>query len=144
MMLERGHDPRVQPDPVLRHGEPTNAWVGTDRTSETGNGQVSQYLPRFVQRYGSLEACPEELLLWFHRVPLSYRLKSGKTVMQHFDESYRSGPQRVNSMIEAWNSLTRRIPADIHQRVLERLNMQLAEAEMWRDSCAAYWATKAG
>jgi len=44
------------------------------------NASIEQYHPPVAERYGNIETCPEEYLLWFHRVPWDYRVKSGNTL----------------------------------------------------------------
>ncbi len=51
--------------------------IGVDRTVATGTGYTSQYHSPNAEMYESLESCPDELLLFFHHVPYSHRLKSG-------------------------------------------------------------------
>src|SRR6185369_1413899 len=57
--------------------------VGMDRTVATGIGYAGQYRPAVARRFESLSTCPEALLLWFHHVPWTYRLSSGKTLIQY-------------------------------------------------------------
>mgnify|MGYP002508773981 CR=1 FL=1 len=41
--------------------------------------------------YEDIKTCPEELLLFFHHVPYTYRLKTGKTLIQHIYDSHFEG-----------------------------------------------------
>ncbi|RYZ48253.1 MAG: alpha-glucuronidase, partial [Chitinophagaceae bacterium] len=47
--------------------------IGFDRT-KTGSNAVAQYAPELAARYGNIETCPEEYLLWFHHVPWDHKL----------------------------------------------------------------------
>ena len=56
--------------------------IGVDRSS-TGTGYAQQYNEPNASMYENMDTCPEELLLFFHHVPYSYQLKTGKTLIQH-------------------------------------------------------------
>src|SRR5690606_20931534 len=60
-----------------------NKGIGVNRTVASGTGYTSQYEPEHAARYESLDTCPDELLLFFHHVPYTHVLHSGKTVIQH-------------------------------------------------------------
>jgi alpha-glucuronidase len=42
-----------------------------------------------------VETCPEEYLLWFHHLPWTYRLHSGRTLWQGLCDKYDEGVRRV-------------------------------------------------
>ena len=72
--------------------EPASAWI---ERSATGTGFVSQYMP--ARRSAASSHCastPDELLLFFHHVPYTHVLRSGKTVIQHIYDSALSGRGR--------------------------------------------------
>ncbi len=56
-----------------------------DRTVATGTGYIGQYPPAVAAMYTSLKTCPDNLLLFMHHVPYTYRLHTGKT--RHSDSS---------------------------------------------------------
>src|SRR5690606_7312333 len=62
--------------------------LGFDRTA-TGSNAVSQYYPPLDSIYGNMTSCPENLLLWFHHVPWTHSMKSGRTLWDelcfHYD-----------------------------------------------------------
>ena len=64
-----------------------------DRTVASGTGFVGQYSPQVARMYESLATAPDELLLFFHHVPYTYLLHSGKTVIQHIYDSHYQGAQ---------------------------------------------------
>ena len=70
--------------------------VGMDRTVATGTGFIGQYRPgggaRFTNRW---QTCPDELLLFLHHVPYTYKLHSGKTVIQYIYDSHYEGAEAV-------------------------------------------------
>ncbi len=130
----------MMPTPAARQNfhRATHTGVGYDRTRD-GSGYVDQYHQPVADIFNSLETCPEELLLWFHHVPYTHQLKSGKSLIQTFYDSYYQGVQQVEAMIEKWQGLEGQIDAQRYAHVLERFNMQLDWAVIWRDTCVKYF-----
>lgn len=112
--------------------------IGVDRTPE-GTGYTRQYQEQNAAMYESMENCPEELLLFFHRVQYDHKLKSGKTLIQHIYDTHFEGVELVEEMIEKWNSLKGKIPEDVFERVSERFDMQMESAIEWRDRINTYF-----
>ena len=52
--------------------------LGFDRTA-TGSNAVAQYFPTVRDRYASRVTVPDSVLLWFHRVPWTYRTHTGRS-----------------------------------------------------------------
>ena len=69
--------------------------VGMERTVAKGTGYIGQYRPAVAKLYESLEACPDDLLLFLHHVPYTYKLHSGKTVVQHLYDSHYESAESV-------------------------------------------------
>ncbi|MNZ66567.1 Xylan alpha-(1-_2)-glucuronosidase [compost metagenome] len=115
-----------------------------DRTQATGTGYAGQYEPMHAKRYESLEACPDELLLFFHHVPYTHRLKSGQTVIQHIYDNHFNGVSRVEYWMKRWAELEGLIDEARHSHVAERLNEQLESAKEWRDIINTYFWRKSG
>ncbi len=76
--------------------------IGMDRTVATGTGYIGQYPPEVQKLYESLANCPDNLLLFFHHVPYTYVLHSGKTVIQHVYDSHYDGADRARDFIAQW------------------------------------------
>ena len=102
--------------------------IGVDRTVRTGSGFTGQYGDERAARYEDPGRCPDELLLFFHHVPYTHRLKSGKTVIQHIYDSHFDGADGVDWLIEAWSSLEDRIDPGRFENVRARLELQRANA----------------
>ncbi len=117
--------------------------LGVDRTYN-GTGFVGQYHEPNASMYNDMETCPEELLLFFHHVPYTYQLKSGKSLIQHIYDSHFEGVEQVEEMIRAWESLDGKIDADVHRTVSERFQRQLLNAKEWRDQVNSYFYRKSG
>ncbi|HET7218478.1 MAG TPA: alpha-glucuronidase family glycosyl hydrolase [Vicinamibacterales bacterium] len=112
--------------------------IGFDRTMK-GDKAVGQYFPPVRDRFDSLETCPEEFLLWFHRVPWDYRLKSGKTLWAGLCEKYTEGARQAAAMQATWTALEGHVDAQRHKEVAERLAIQVADAATWRDHILEYF-----
>ena len=118
--------------------------IGVDRTVKFGTGYAGLYYPENAEKYESLEKCPEELLLFFHRVPYTYRLKSGKTLIQHIYDTHFEGVEEVEEMIRDWQRLKGKIDEEAYLHVMERFNIQLEHAKEWRDVINSYFYRKSG
>ncbi|WP_123043292.1 alpha-glucuronidase family glycosyl hydrolase [Cohnella candidum] len=118
--------------------------IGVDRTAGTGTGYASQYHPPQSARYESLADCPDELLLFFHHVPYTHVLKSGKTVIQHIYDSHFEGAEQAADLLAQWNSLEGRIDEGCFRQVRERLIHQEEHAREWRDVINTYFYRKSG
>jgi len=121
-----------------------NHAIGVDRTVKFGTGYAGQYYPENAEKYESMEKCPEELLLFFHRVPYVYRLKSGKTLIQHIYDTHFEGVEEVEEMIKAWQGLREKIDKETYLHVEERFKIQLEHAKEWRDVINSYFYRKSG
>lgn len=122
--------------------------VGVDRTRATGTGFTGQYRGPWRDTYESLADCPDELLLFFHHVPYSHVLHSGKTVIQHIYDTHFEGVEEVARMQESWAAASDCVDAGMspqfHQRVSDRLAEQLRSASEWRDQINTYFLRKSG
>ncbi len=117
--------------------------IGVDRTDK-GTGYVRQYHEPNASRYNAIHTCPEELLLFFHHVPYTHELSTGKTVIQHIYDTHFEGVEEVCKMIEVWEDLRDNIPTRIYENVRERMERQLQNACEWRDQVNSYFYRKSG
>jgi len=118
--------------------------IGVDRTVAAGTGFAGKYLPPNSTIYEDPKTCPEELLLFFHRIPYKYMLKSGVTLIQHIYDSHFEGAKRAAGLVERWKSLEGRIDPHCFSRVLARLEEQASHACEWRDVINSYFFRKSG
>jgi alpha-glucuronidase len=118
--------------------------VGVDRTAATGTGYAAQYRSELSAMFESLELCPEELLLFFHHVPYSYRLRKGETLIQHIYDSHFEGAERAAAMLEAWKKLEGSIDPTVYASSLSRFEHQKEQAALWRDVVNTYFYRKSG
>jgi alpha-glucuronidase len=112
--------------------------IGMDRTIATGTGFVGQYPPAVQKLYESLANCPDNLLLFFHHVPYTYVLHSGKTVIQHIYDSHYEGAERARDFVSQWKALEGHVDEDRYNDILARFQYQAGEAVVWRDAVCAW------
>jgi alpha-glucuronidase len=113
--------------------------LGFDRSS-TGSDAVSQYPRLFADEVNNLETCPDEFVLWFHHVPWTYRLHSGRTLWQELCHRYDSGVKYVGEvMIPTWQKLELYVDGQLFDDVSRRLQTQYKDARWWRDACLLYF-----
>jgi len=120
------------------------AGIGKDRTAASGTGFVAQYRAPVAARFESLETCPDELLLFMHRVPYAHLLKSGKTVIQHIYDSHYQGAREAGRFVQQWEGLQGRIDGPRYQAVLRRLQYQSGHAQLWRDAVCIWFLHTSG
>jgi alpha-glucuronidase len=123
--------------------------IGVDRTVATGTGYAGLYGSPHADQFESLQTCPDELLLFFHHVPYTHVLHSGKTVMQHIYDTHFAGVERVEQMVLRWAGLSGAVDSgllddDAYTNVSTRLGEQLRSAREWRDQVNTYFLRKSG
>jgi alpha-glucuronidase len=117
--------------------------IGIDRT-ENGTGYCSQYNEPLASMYADPKRCPEELLLFFHRIEYDYVLSSGKTLLQHIYDTHFEGAKEAELFLTLWKELEGLIEEDTYQRTLSRLIHQKDHAKEWRDVINSYFYRKSG
>jgi alpha-glucuronidase len=118
--------------------------IGMDRTVATGTGYVAQYPPEVARVFESVATTPDELLLFFHHVPYTQMLHSGKTAIQHIYDSHYEGAERAQQLVEQWKSLKGRVDDERYAVVLERLEYQAGHAIVWRDAICNWFQRMSG
>jgi alpha-glucuronidase len=112
--------------------------IGYDRTG-TGSAAVEQYRSPLRESWADPAQVPEDLLLWFHRLPWDYRLRSGRTLWDELVLHYTHGAAEARGLEERWASLAGRIDPERHRAVLAKLQQQAGEAGQWRDRILRYF-----
>ena len=136
-MPENARAPRSDWTAVYYHRAAADG-IGFDRTKR-GSKAVEQYFPPVCDLFDNLVTCPEKFLLWFHRCPWDYRMKSGKMLWEDLCEKYYSGAERASGMQGTWQSLANRIDSRRHREVADRLAIQVADSAKWRDHILQYF-----
>ncbi len=115
--------------------------IGVDR-SDKGTGYAQQYYEPNASVYNDPEKCPEELLLFFHHIPYTWKLKSGQTLIQYIYDSHFEGEAEAEQLAADWNSLKDVVDSEMFARVAERFELQVANAKEWRDQVNSYFFRK--
>lgn len=117
--------------------------IGFDRT-ETGSNAVEQYHEEVEAKFRNVETTPEDYLLWFHHVPWTHEMKSGKTLWEELVQKYYFGVEQVRLMQEEWDSIEPFIDEQRFQHVKSLLKIQEKDAIRWRNSCVLYFQSLSG
>ncbi len=104
--------------------------VGIDRT-DRGTGYVSQYPEALQQRYADPSQCPDSLLLFFHRLPYTFVMKDGRSLIQRIYDDHFEGAELAGKLKLALESLP--FPEPDRSEILRRAELQIQNAENWRD-----------
>jgi alpha-glucuronidase len=118
--------------------------VGMDRTVATGTGFIGQFQPEAAKMYESLNTCPDDLLLFMHHVPYTYKLHSGKSVIQYIYDSHYDGAESAEGYVRDWKSLQGRVDEQRFREILSSLEYQAGAAELWRDAVAGWFHKTSG
>jgi alpha-glucuronidase len=94
--------------------------------------------------YESPAKTPDELVLFFHHVPYTYQLHSGKSVIQHVYDSHYDGADQVAESVREWKTLKGKIDKQRYDDVLARLEYQAGHAVVWRDAICNYFLRLSG
>ena len=117
--------------------------IGFDRTRK-GSGNVDQYNEPLASMFNDIETCPEELLLWFHRIPWDHRMKSGRTFWDEMCHRYDRGIKKVREYQKIWESVRPYVDSERWEAVRDKLVIQESDARWWRDACVQYFGEFSG
>lgn len=123
--------------PIYYHKADT-AGIGFDRSSN-GTDAVGQYRSPYCELYDNLSTCPEEYLLWFHHLPWTHKMLSGRTLWEEMQYLYNSGVEDVEGYVAKWDAMKPYVDNRRWEETSERLEMQLENAKEWRDTCLGYF-----
>jgi alpha-glucuronidase len=118
--------------------------IGMDRTVATGTGYIGQYPPELAAEYESLKTCPDALMLFMHHVPYTYRLHSGKTVIQHVYDSHYEGAAIAATYAPGWMRLEGKVDPAEYAMVLKLFTFQAGHAIVWRDAVNDWFHAMSG
>ncbi|ERS95707.1 hypothetical protein HMPREF1624_07782 [Sporothrix schenckii ATCC 58251] len=139
------------PSPASQDGNGWGQWtradsqgIGMDRTVATGTGNAGQYHAAVAAVFEDVRQTPDDLLLWFHHVPYTHVLRSGKTVIQHFYDAHYAGAATVQTFPARWAALRGKIDDARFAHVAFKLAYQAGHALVWRDSVCRFYRTLSG
>jgi len=124
------------------HRADANA-IGIDRTS-SGTGYTDQYSKKNAALFADPSTCPENLLLFFHRLRYDFIMKNGQTLLQNIYDTHFEGYDEAASMLEEWKGLKGSLENEVYESVLSRFERQLLNAREWRDQINTYFWRKTG
>jgi alpha-glucuronidase len=112
--------------------------VGIDRT-KNGSGYTAQYPAAIAAILDDPRRCPEDLLLFFHRLRYDFRMRNGKTLLQNIYDTHFEGYDEAAALLEQWRVLEPALPPAVYRSVGERMERQLINAREWRDQINTYF-----
>jgi alpha-glucuronidase len=130
---------RADWNPVYYHRASATG-IGFDRT-EKGSDALSQYAPEVRKQFENPTTCPDEYLLWFHHLPWTFKMKSGRTLWDELCLRYQRGVDSVRCMQQQWNNLKGLVDEERFRHVAMLLAVQEKEAVWWRNACLLYFQT---
>ena len=104
--------------------------VGIDRT-HAGTGYLDQYPEALRRKYGDPASCPDLYLLFYHRLPYTWRMRDGRTLIQRIYDDHFEGYEETKALVESLKKLD--FPAPDRELILSRAEMQLTDAREWCD-----------
>lgn len=117
--------------------------IGVDRSHE-GTGYATLYREPNASLYDDKNKCPDELLLFFHHIPYTWKLKTGKTIIQHIYDTHFEGAEIIDDMVQRFVKLKGKLPDNVYERVMERLAHQQEHSKEWRDRINTYFYRMSG
>jgi alpha-glucuronidase len=123
--------------PVYYHKANSDS-IGFDRTKK-GSDAVSQYREPLESQFDDLKTCPEIYLLWFHRLPWDYKMKSGHTLWEEICYHYDRGVKQVREFQKTWDKVEPYVDAERFTQVQSKLRIQSRNAQVWKDGCILYF-----
>ncbi len=131
-------DPRRADWSAIYYHRADAGGIGFDRTPK-GSDAVHQYREPLSAQWNDPSTVPEKLLLWFHRLPWDYRLRSGRTLWDELVVRYTMGVEEARRLQARWEQLHGRVDDERHAEVLAKLRQQVADAAAWREKCLRYF-----
>jgi alpha-glucuronidase len=126
-------------NPVYYHRS-DSVGIGFNRT-HSGTNALAQYAPERQQLWNDPNTCDEKYLLWFHHVPWTHRMLSGKPLWLELVDHYYEGVRSAQKMRDQWKSLADNVDPERFDHVSMLLDIQVKEATWWRNACLLYFQT---
>ncbi len=117
--------------------------LGVDRTDK-GTGYAQQYYSPNAEMYNDPKTCPENLLLFFHHIPYTWKLKSGQSLIQYIYDSHFEGYKEAQELAETWKEFEGKVSERTFACVSERFGRQVYNAREWCDQVNSYFFRKSG
>lgn len=104
--------------------------VGIDRT-HAGTGFLDQYPEKLRKKYEDPATCPDLYLLFYHRLPYSYTMQDGRTLIQRIYDDHFEGLDETQQLASSLLSLP--FPEPDASVIRQRMEKQLYNAREWCD-----------
>jgi alpha-glucuronidase len=131
--------PGTRPDWVPEYYHRADAKeVGFERSSR-GTDYTGQYFSPLRETYDNIATTPENMLLFFHRVPWDYRMKNGRTLWDELCYKYTEGLDATREFQKTWDRLESMVDTERFRHVQYRLREQTRDAIWWRDAVLLYF-----
>jgi alpha-glucuronidase len=114
--------------------------IGFERTPR-GSNATSQYAPEVAAEFNDINRIPEKYLLWFHHVPWTYRMSSGRTLWDELVIHYDDGVAATARARATWATMKPYVDPERFAEEEAFLKIEQNEAQWWRDACIAYFQT---
>lgn len=111
--------------------------LGFDRTAN-GSNALAQYRPEVSRMWANPETCPLPYLLWYHHVPWTKKLSTGRTLWAELCTRFYTGADSVVWMQQQWAQVKPAVDSELFADVAGRLITQHTEAIWWRDAWVLY------
>ncbi len=114
--------------------------LGTNR-----NKYIKQYFHKNKLKFINKNKCPEELILFFHKLPYNYYLKKKKkSIIQYIYDSRYESIKDITKWIFLWKKIKKNILPIIFKNIKNRLRKQYLNACEWCDQINSYFFKKSG
>jgi len=117
--------------------------IGIDRTP-SGTAYTEQYSKKNAEIFANPQTCPENMILFFHRLNYDFKMKNGQTLLQNIYDTHFEGYDETEKMMEEWKALKGTLEKEVFESVLSRFERQLVNAREWRDQINTYFYRKTG
>lgn len=131
--------PGARPDwlPTYYH-QANESGIGFNRSS-TGSNATAQYAEPLRRTYDNVNSCPDEYLLWFHHVPWTHKMQSGRTLWDELCFRYDRGVRQTRLFQRIWDKQEHQVDKERFEAVRTRLKTQVQDAVWWKDACLLYF-----
>ena len=93
--------------------------------------EIKAYIEELQKKYADPSSCPDLYLLFYHRLPYSFRMKDGRTLIQRIYDDHFEGLEETRCLAEALIALP--FPEPDASIIRERMEKQLYNAREWCD-----------
>jgi len=117
--------------------------IGFERGA-AGSNALARYAPAAAARWADPRTMDEDYLLWFHHLPWTFRMRSGRMLYDELIARYDRGVGTIDAMARHWQALAPWVDAARFADTAAFLKIQQNEARWWRDASIAWWTSVSG